>query len=267
VPPWPGGRLYQCRRCHLGFRDPVHDDEQYTALYAQADGDVWQADRLRRDQDLVRRALLAEPKPQRVLDVGCYDGLLLASLGAQVQRFGVEASLKAAELARTRDVQIVAQRAAELAQHTGRYDAVVAVDVIEHLVRPDAFLALLAGCLAPGGRLVISTGALDTPQWQATGGAYWYCQFPEHIAFFSPAWGEALAPQLGLQLSRVERFSYLQGSPWWRFKRRLRYQRKRLGQPRNAASAPQVLGEPGLFADHVLMVFEHAAPARAQPAA
>lgn len=259
-PAWPGGRLYQCRHCHLGFRHPVHDDDTYTSLYAQAEGDVWLADRPRVDQTLVQQAVLEAPAPQRVLDVGCYTGALLCALGDSVSRFGVEASRAAGAVARAQGVTIVATRVADLADHEARYDAVTAVDVIEHLVRPDRFLALLAGCLAPGGRLVISTGSIDTPARQSAGGRFWYSHFPEHVSFISPAWASAVAPGLGLQLVRVQRFAYLQTSPWWRFRRAWRFQRRRWARRSAAHSAAvlHTLGEPGLFEDHVLLVFQRA---------
>lgn len=259
-PPWPGGRLYQCRHCQLGFRHPVHSDEDYGALYEQAEGDVWLADRLRVDQALVRDAVLAPPRPQRVLDVGCYDGTLLAALGPEVATFGVEASRAAADMARSRGVSIVAPRVADLASHEGRYDAITAVDVIEHLTRPDRFLALLARCLAPGGRLIVSTGSLDSPAWQRSGGRYWYCQFPEHIAFVSPAWAEALAPTLGLRLTQVTRFAYLSKGPWWRLRHRWRFERKHLQARWRGGDRIDAVGEPGVFEDHVLLVFEPAVP-------
>lgn len=46
----------------------------------------------------------------------------------------------------------------ELAQQwQGRFDAVLAAEVIEHVAHPDRFLACLAGTIKPGGRLFVIT--------------------------------------------------------------------------------------------------------------
>ena len=143
-----------------------------------------------------------------VLDVGCYDGALLGALGPEVRKYGVEASASAAGVARTRGVEIVAAKISELGSVRRTFDDVCAVDVIEHLLDPGAFVEALIGLLAPGGLLVVSTGSLDMPAWRLTGGRYWYCGFPERISFISPAWGRELATRLNLEPCEVQRFAY-----------------------------------------------------------
>ncbi|MEO8153797.1 MAG: hypothetical protein ABI605_12060 [Rhizobacter sp.] len=52
-PPWDGGALYQCRRCHLGFRHPIRSEAEYETLYAAASEKIWVSDALRVDQQHV----------------------------------------------------------------------------------------------------------------------------------------------------------------------------------------------------------------------
>jgi SAM-dependent methyltransferase len=132
------------------------------------------------------------------LSVGCYDGVLLGTLGPKYRKFGVEASAAAAREAQRRGIDIVAPRIRDLAAVDHHFDVVCAVDVIEHVADPRAFVQMLVQRLAPGGTLIISTGSIDTPAWRFAGGGYWYCSYPEHISFISPAWATSVARELGL---------------------------------------------------------------------
>ena len=95
------------------------------------------------------------------LDVGCGAGLLaepLARLGAKVT--AIDAAPQVIEVARGhaagQDLAIDYRHAAVEALDS-RFDLVTAMEVIEHVADPGAFLASLAARLAPGGLLVLST--------------------------------------------------------------------------------------------------------------
>jgi len=269
-PAWDGGSLYRCGRCHLVFRDPIRSDAEYEQLYARASEQVWVSGGLRADQRLVLGHIEATPGPARVLDVGCYDGSLLAALPPRFRRHGVEASTAAADKARERGIEIVAKSIADLARVAEHFDVICAVDVIEHVSQPRDFVALLARHLSPGGRLIVSTGNADADAWRDAGGLYWYCGFPEHISFVSPAWAQRVAAELGLELTDAQRFTYGELDAATVAKQRRRYRRKLaqarwndalrrwLPGPLAPAATRRSLAQPGLFEDHVLLGF-HAA--------
>lgn len=268
--PLPGGRLWLCAACGLGQRHPVLAADAYEQLYAAAPPDVWQAGaQLRGDQRRVLAQLLAGPPPTRVLDVGCYDGRLLAALPDGIERCGIEASAAAAAEARQRGVKVLAGRFSDLATLAGHFDAIAAVDVIEHVHQPHRMLADMAARLAPGGRLVLSTGSIEAEAWQGCGGSFWYDAFPEHLSFIGPRWARQQAQQLGLTLSVAEAFAYdaafgadAAASALRRFERRARRARWARALGRIAPALEQrlvqrlVCGVPGLHTDHVLLVFE-----------
>jgi SAM-dependent methyltransferase len=271
--PLAGGRLWFCARCALGQRQPVLAAEAYERLYAAAPPDVWQPGAtLRGDQRRVVEQLLAAGAPTRVLDVGCYDGRLLATLPAGTERCGIEASAAAAAQAAGRGVRVLADRFSalrELAGQPGRFDAIAAVDVIEHVHEPHRLLADMAALLAPGGRLVLSTGSIEAEAWQRCGGTYWYGAFPEHLSYIGPAWARQQAERLGLRLAVAESFRYDAAfaagdvpAAEQRFERRLHRARwaRRLGRVAPGLERRLVrrlvCGVPGLFADHVLLVFQ-----------
>lgn len=266
VPPWEGGSLFACRDCALTFRHPIRSDDVYEQLYAQALADVWVAGELRPDQRLVLDAVRHLLRPGgSVLDVGCYDGTLLAALDPSLDRCGIEASDAAAAVARQHGIRIVGRRVRDLDALEERFDLICAVDVIEHMARPDDFLRSLTRGLAPGGSLLISTGSADAPAWREAGGCYWYCSFPEHLSFISPTWAEKAAPALGLRVAGVQRFVYGEIDAADRTRLIARHRRRLARQRRWAALAGwlprptierralRVLGRPGLFDDHILL--------------
>lgn len=266
VPPWDGGSLFACRDCALTFRHPIRSDDAHEQLYAQASAEVWVSSELRPDQQLVLGAMRRLLRPGgSVLDVGCYDGTLLAALGPSFDRCGVEASEAAGATAKQRGIRMVGRRVRDLDALDERFDLVCAVDVIEHMARPDDFLRTLVRCLSPGGSLLISTGSADAPAWREAGGCYWYCSFPEHLSFISPAWAEKTAPALGLTVADVQRFVYgdidtsERARLIARYRRRLARQRRWAGLagwlPRSTVERRtlRVLGRPGLFDDHILL--------------
>lgn len=95
------------------------------------------------------------------LDVGCGAGLLtepLSRMGAHVT--GIDAAPELIEAARTHaGLSGLAIRyvAGEVAELDGRFDLVTALEVVEHVADPAAFVASLGERLAPGGLLVMST--------------------------------------------------------------------------------------------------------------
>lgn len=99
-----------------------------------------------------------------LLDVGCGAGLAseaFARMGATVT--GLDAAGEALEAAREHaaagglDISYRDGMPEALAAEGARFDAVVALEVIEHVEDRDAFCAALAGLVKPGGQVFLST--------------------------------------------------------------------------------------------------------------
>jgi len=102
---------------------------------------------------------LLAPKPgERILDLGCGDGVLtkkLADLGCEV--VGIDSSVPQVEAARKLGVNAFAMSAEDL-QYEEEFDAVFSNAVLHWIRRPDVLLAGAYRSLKPGGRFVAECG-------------------------------------------------------------------------------------------------------------
>lgn len=125
-------------------------------LYATKSADYFSGTR----QDMVA-ALPANPDAA-ILELGCGDGstgTLVRSAGKATTYIGIELDPEAAARARTRLTDVIVGDIAslDLSAHRERYDAVIASEVLEHLVDPWDAVAKLAACLKCGGLFLASS--------------------------------------------------------------------------------------------------------------
>lgn len=178
-------------------------------------------------------------KGKSALDVGCGAGLLaepLARLGAEVTAVDAAPELIAAAKAHAAGAGLtIDYRAVGVEALDGRFDLVTAMEVVEHVADPRAFVASLAARLAPGGLLILSTP--NRTAWSklltitlAEGfgkipkGTHHFDEFitPEEMTAMLGAAGLvvedvegiAVSPTRGLHLSEDVRLNYLVAAKW-----------------------------------------------------
>lgn len=173
----------------------------------------------------VRESLADLPHGARVLDAGCGNGALLAKLAAS-QKFklaGVEVSQSGCQIARSQNPGVPIEQldlTSDLSGHEwrGQFDAVVSLEVVEHVFLPRLFAKNCYAFLKPGGRLIVSTpyhGYLKNVAMAVTGKldshftALWDYG---HIKFWSRRTLSALLEEAGFRVAGfrgVGRISYL----------------------------------------------------------
>lgn len=149
----------------------------------------------------------------QMLDVGCFEGLLLDEIAAQKswQAYGLESNSQAVEIAQSKGHCVwrgYAEAAVEIIPEVHQFDVIFMGQSIEHVDNPGQSLRRLRLLLAPGGVLVLSTPNLDSRQidWFGPTWAHWHA--PYHRYIFSRKGLFALARHAGLQPVCFKTFSH-----------------------------------------------------------
>ena len=174
--------------------------EQYTFARGQGDHSglrtalaslewrLFYAPTYRRRVEISRR--LTGLRRGRLLEIGCGSGLLLAHFrDAGYEVDGVELSATAAAHGREHyGLPIRAGRVETLPLERDGYDAVVLINVLEHILEPGALAARAYEVLRPGGCLVAGVPVIDSAYARLLG-ARWgaVTEAPRHVSI--PSYG------------------------------------------------------------------------------
>lgn len=130
-----------------------YGDSYFTTLYGAAPRQT--PIDLGRDR-LIRRYVERYASGGRILDIGCGYGYLIGGFGPWWQLHGSDISAHAAAMAQQRlpHARIVAADIQQGIPFTGAFDAILAVNVMEHLPEPQRAAEAIAGSLRRGGIFV-----------------------------------------------------------------------------------------------------------------
>jgi SAM-dependent methyltransferase len=203
--------IYRCDACGLGSTEvppKVNVLDLYTESYfrgGQTDGygDYLASEAvLRREfQRSVATLRRFVPAGGRILEIGCAYGFFLAEAQPYFEGVGVEVSAAAVEHGRRLGLDIrQGVVTAEMLNHLGKFDAVVMLDVIEHLDQPAATIRLLASAVRPGGVIMISTGDFGSALARVMGRRWRLMTPPQHLFFFSKPTLSGLLRQSGFEV-------------------------------------------------------------------
>jgi SAM-dependent methyltransferase len=189
--------LRYCSRCRLGQLAPLPTDTELAALYGTRDyyecsdlvgyaGYVEAAPQLRRTF-AAKLAWLRRSGPIASLaEIGCGPGYLLEvarDLGIR-DLAGVDRNPWAVEQARAQGLD-VRRGSVEVLPAAGRYDAIVMLDLLEHVPAPIPFLRAVRAHLHPHGRLLIMVPNIRSLLARVSGPRWVSVKIPEHVLYYT----------------------------------------------------------------------------------
>lgn len=128
----------------------------------------------------------AVPGRNRLLDIGCGNGdFLVRAREAGWHVTGLDFDPAAANLVRSRGIEVYVGRLAEHPFTEASFDVVTANQVIEHVHAPVEWLRTCWRLVRPGGFLWIGTPNLNLPLAKKFGGHWTLHDCPRHITLFT----------------------------------------------------------------------------------
>jgi 2-polyprenyl-3-methyl-5-hydroxy-6-metoxy-1,4-benzoquinol methylase len=196
--------IVRCLDCGMtGSRPPITPERIVENYQEMVDEDYLGEERGRRELfNWVLERLEGYLLPgRRLLEVGSNAGLFLAVAGeAGWEAKGVEPSRWAVETGRrTFGVDLVQGTAETLEADPGSRDAVVMLDVLEHLADPLGTLGRLREIVHPEGILALSTVNVAGLHARLRGGSWpWFIR--PHLHYFTPETLDAMLRRAGFEL-------------------------------------------------------------------
>jgi 2-polyprenyl-3-methyl-5-hydroxy-6-metoxy-1,4-benzoquinol methylase len=169
------------------------------------------------DRRLFRRCLQEFPdRPLAVMDVGGGSGhqlTLIRGLDARVQKtVVVDLDATARSLALAAGHSFFHGRIEDY-EPDGKFDLIIALNLIEHVADPLGVLSKLKDSLSPSGMVIIKTPNIDSLDHRLFRNKNWggfHC--PRHWVLFNRKSFLALAARAGLS---ARTFAFTQGAPFW----------------------------------------------------
>jgi len=210
-----GVEILQCESCGLAFWVPeagfapeaVYDSSYFSDAAKPHGYDAYGDLEVVLRKNFSRRlARISQPRAgARLLDVGAAFGFAVAEARAGGWRaVGLEISRAAASRAATvAPGSVVVANALNAPFAGGSFDVVTLWDVLEHLADPHAAVAEVSRLLRPGGRVLLSTGDVDSLLARVSGPRWHLYTIPEHLFFYSRRSLHRLLEAHGFRVERI----------------------------------------------------------------
>jgi 2-polyprenyl-3-methyl-5-hydroxy-6-metoxy-1,4-benzoquinol methylase len=211
-----GFRFVRCRRCHHVYLNPrpsasdlgvIYPSNYYTLAgtggLVRRMQRVWEGKKVRVYEDAVGQG------KRRILDVGCGDGRFLQVLKDfgpdDWELVGVDFDPAAVARCRERGFSAHAGRVEDLLPEAGTFDAVVMLQLIEHVENPAVIAEKVFSLLRSGGAFVIETPNLAGWDYSLFKSRWWgHYHFPRHYNLFSTDSLTRMLEKAGFVIDRTE---------------------------------------------------------------
>ena len=200
--------IVRCSACGLVLSNPQDDTATLASVYTALEDEAYEGEHDNRRRaarhylELMRRY---QPKPARLLDVGCATGVFVcAAREVGWDATGLDASSWMITRARSRcpAATFLIAGLGEARFATGAFDVITLWDVLEHAPAPRQALESLHRWLRPGGWLLLSVPNVASMTARLMG-RHWVMLLREHLWYFSPAIMARLLSRTGFDPVRI----------------------------------------------------------------
>jgi 2-polyprenyl-3-methyl-5-hydroxy-6-metoxy-1,4-benzoquinol methylase len=207
----------RCGNCGFTFANPVPPDELLSVYYNSTfyrNYRCLEYNRIPRDRfysismytDPHRLARwLGDDRAISILDYGCGPGAFLALLRENYgfsALEGLELNRQSVEIARKHFGFTLAKSPQELKQPA--YDCVTLLEVIEHIPDPSSFFRHISELVKPGGRVLITTPAVDNLLGRFYPRLCIHYTAPSHVSLFTRQAMELWLSRFEFEIERIE---------------------------------------------------------------
>ncbi len=187
--------LLVCENCSFVTADLTLSAEELEDLYSEdyfhgAEYGDYLAERPLIERNFRRRLevlrpLLRHPESCRLLEIGCAYGFFLSLVRDEFAHVeGVDISGAAIDYAERQGLHVRHGDFLDV-EFAGPYDAICLWDTLEHLARPDLYVAKASSLLRPGGLISITTGDISSLVARLRGRHWRQIHPPTHLHYFS----------------------------------------------------------------------------------
>lgn len=212
------GRIVRCLSCGLVYTNPRPGAGRLMEGYAGSVDEAYLAESSSRsiNAHLSLNNIKRFVRSGKLLEVGASTGYFLNAARVDFEVSGLEPSRWACAIARERfKLEVHPETIEETRRFApGSLDAVVMIDVIEHLPDPRRAAVRAAELLRPGGILYLVTPDIDSLSARVLGG-YWWGLRPAHIHYFGGPTLERLLAETGFEVVLSKSFGRIFSYGYW----------------------------------------------------
>jgi len=214
-------RIVRCRKCGFIYANPQEEVEKIISAYQQMEDDLYLAEEKGRRQaaKIVLKRISKFGSKGRILEIGCSAGFFLdeaRQLGWQ--GYGIDLSHWAVEHCQKK-LKLENVIEGSLLENThfayNYFDAVVMLDVIEHLHNPRQVLEEIRRILKPGGILCVSTPDINSFLSRFLKAQWWGIQ-KAHLSYFSRKTLEQMLIACGFKVIKFKSHVRVFSADYWR---------------------------------------------------
>jgi 2-polyprenyl-3-methyl-5-hydroxy-6-metoxy-1,4-benzoquinol methylase len=197
--------LYRCQQCDLVFCNRIPTRTELVANYSQYERGKPGSEVTRIRVDQLLDSFSAFRKTNKILDVGCGDGLFLElALAKGWDVYGTEFDQLAVETCEKKGIKMFHGILNTANYNAESFDIIVYTEVLEHIQNQHEEIGKFHVLLRPGGGIYLTTPNFDSLSRYLLGSSWNVIGYPEHLAYFNKHSLISLFTSSGFKTSSIQ---------------------------------------------------------------